>query len=132
MAIASDLVRTKVDNEGLRDENEGLKGQVEELKKVVETQTQEVEAKMKDEMEAVMERNVEIFGENRRLEEELGEMEKVLVGVKMEFAEVSLTRVLAWKFCTNVDAAAEFESRGPEAEVEQHCRHDAAASMMST
>lgn len=89
VSIASDLVRTKVENEELKDANEGLKGQVEELRRVVATQTEEVEKKMRDEMESVMERNVEIFGENRRLEEELGEMEKALVGTKMEFAQVS-------------------------------------------
>ncbi|KAF2093270.1 RabGAP/TBC [Rhizodiscina lignyota] len=87
--MATDLVRTKVENQTLKDENEGLKGQVEELRKVVENQPAEVEAKMRNEMESVMERNVEIFGENRRLEEELGEMEKVLVGLKMEHAQVS-------------------------------------------
>lgn len=96
VSIASDLVRTKVENESLKDENEGLRGQVEELRRVVQTQTEEVEARLRGEMESVMQRNVEIFGENRRLDEELGEMEKVLVGTKMEFAQVSVCLLYNW------------------------------------
>lgn len=93
VSIASELVRTKVESEGVRDENESLRGQVEELRRVVQSQTEEVEARLRAEMESVMRRNVEIFGENRRLEEELGEMEKVLVGTKMELAQVSAISV---------------------------------------
>jgi len=87
--LASDLVRTKVDNEGLTDENESLKGQVAELRKVADGQAKEVEERLREEMEKVMARNVEVFNENRRLEEEMGEMERVLVETKMGYAQVS-------------------------------------------
>ena len=87
--IASDLVRTKVDNERLGDENESLKGQVEELKKLVEKQPEEVEERLKMEMERIMARNMEVQNENRGLEEQMAEMEKDLVDTKMGYAEVS-------------------------------------------
>ena len=87
--VASDLVRTKVDNETLTDENESLKGQVAELKAVVERQTQEVEERMKGEMEAVMQRNIEVHNANRALEDEKAEFERELVESKMAHAQVS-------------------------------------------
>ena len=87
--VASDLVRTKVDNETLTDENESLKGQVAELKAVVERQTQEVEERMKGEMDAVMQRNIEVHNANRALEDEKAEFERELVESKMAHAQVS-------------------------------------------
>lgn len=36
-----------------------------------------------------MQRNIEVHNENRALEEQLGEMEKVLVETKMGYAQVS-------------------------------------------
>lgn len=89
VAIATDLIHTKVDNERLNDENETLKGQVEELRRVVERQTEEVEQRLKGEMDAVMARNIEVHNANRALEDEKAEMEKELVGAKMDFAVVS-------------------------------------------
>ena len=87
--IASELVRTKVDNERLDDENESLKGQVEELRRLVEKQPEEVEERLKAEMERIMARNMEVQNENRALEEQMAEMEKDLVDTKMGYAEVS-------------------------------------------
>lgn len=87
-ALATELVKTKVENEGLRDENESLKGQVKELKNIVEKQPEEVEERLKTEMERLMNRNQEVHGENTRLEEEMSEMEKSLVETKMMYAEV--------------------------------------------
>jgi Rab-GTPase-TBC domain len=88
--VASELVRTKVDNEVLLDENESLKGQVEELKQVVSRQTEEVEARLKGEMDEVMRRNIEVHNANRALEDEKQEMERALVETKMLHAQVSL------------------------------------------
>jgi hypothetical protein len=87
-ALATDLVRTKVENEELLDQNESLKGQVAELRDVVEKQPAEVEERLKTEMERLMKRNLEVHEENTRLEEEMGEMEGTLVETKMAFAEV--------------------------------------------
>ena len=86
--MASELVRTKVENQELHDNVESLKGQTEELKVMVDKQTEEVEQRLKGEMERIMERNSEVQNQNRGLEEQMAEMEKVLVETKMQFAEV--------------------------------------------
>lgn len=88
VGIASELVRTKVENESLMDENEGLKTQVAELKKVVDAQPAEVEEKLRAEMERIMQRNIEVQNQNRALEETVQETEQELVGTKMMFAQV--------------------------------------------
>jgi hypothetical protein len=87
--MASELVRTKVENETLGDENESLKTRVEELQRIVTTQPEEVEAKLRTEMDTVMQKNIVVHNENRALEEQLSEMEKELVETKMQWAEVS-------------------------------------------
>lgn len=90
--VASELVKTKVENETLGDENETLKTKVGELQKIVDTQPAEVEARLKNEMESVMQKNISVHNENRMLEESMAEMEKELVNSKMEWATVSLCR----------------------------------------
>lgn len=87
--IATDLVRLKVENQELHDSNESLGGQVDELKKVVESEAAVVEARLKGEMERVMQRNIEVQNENRGMEESMAEMEADLVETKMKYAEVS-------------------------------------------
>ena len=86
--MASELVRTKVENQELQDQIEGLKGQVEELRLLVEKQPEEVETRLKEEMDRIMARNLEVQNENRGLEEQMSDMEKVLVETKMQYAEV--------------------------------------------
>jgi hypothetical protein len=87
-ALATELVRTKVENEELKDENESLKGQVRELRIVIEKQPEEVEARLKSEMDRLIRQNQEVHEDNTRLEEEMSEMEKTLVETKMQYAEV--------------------------------------------
>lgn len=89
VGIASELVRTKVENEALLDANEGLKLQVQELQKMVDAQPAEVEAQLKEEMDRILQRNSEVQNQNRALEEQLEEMEQELVGTKMIHAQVS-------------------------------------------
>ncbi|KAF2668841.1 RabGAP/TBC [Microthyrium microscopicum] len=89
VTVASELVRTKVDNETLLDENESLKGQVEELKAVVARQTEEVENRLRGEMDEVMKRNSEVHNANRAIEEEKSEMERDLVETKMKHAQIN-------------------------------------------
>jgi len=91
VGIASELVRTKVENESLGDMNESLKVQVDELRKMVEDQPAEVEARLKSEMERIMARNMEVQNQNRSLEDDMSVMEQELIGVKMESAQVSRT-----------------------------------------
>ncbi|KAF2803614.1 RabGAP/TBC [Mytilinidion resinicola] len=87
--MASELVRTKVENETLGDENESLKTRVEELQRIVEKQPEEVEAKLRTEMDTVMQKNIVVHNENRALEEQLADMEKELVETKMQWAEIN-------------------------------------------
>lgn len=89
VAVASELVKTKIDNQMLADHNESLKGQVDGLREMVDRQPEEVEARLREEMERIMTRNVEVQNENRHLEDQLAELERELVGVKMQYAEVS-------------------------------------------
>lgn len=91
--MASELVRTKVENEELKDESESLKGQVAELRKVIDAQPAEVEEMFKGEMERIMKRNLEVHNENQELETRMAEMERDLVGTKMEYAVVSTSPV---------------------------------------
>ncbi|KAK6359295.1 GTPase-activating protein [Orbilia brochopaga] len=87
--VATDLVHKKMHNSQLLDENEGLKLEVDELKVVIDKQPKEVEAKLKDEMERIMKRNLEIHNENQSLEDQMREMEMELVGTKMSLAEIT-------------------------------------------
>lgn len=87
--IAQDLVRVKVENDALLDANEGLKLQVVELQKMVDAQPAEVESRLKEEMDRIMQRNIEVQNENRAIKEEMGEMEHELVNAKMAHALVS-------------------------------------------
>ncbi|PVH93186.1 RabGAP/TBC [Periconia macrospinosa] len=89
VAMVSDLVKTKVENDNLAEENEALKTKVEGLQTIVDTQVEEVEARMKGEMEEVMAKNIVVHNENRALEESMAEMEKELVSTKMQWATVS-------------------------------------------
>jgi hypothetical protein len=89
--VASELIKTKVENETLADENETLKTKTEELQKIVDSQAAEVEARLKSEMETVMQKNIVVHNENRALEESMAEMEKELVATKMQWATVRCT-----------------------------------------
>jgi chromosome segregation ATPase len=90
VTIAQDIVKVKVENDALHDAKEALEFRVEELQRMVDQQPAEVEAKLKGEMERIMQRNIEVQNENRALREEMDETEMELVNVKMTFAQVSL------------------------------------------
>jgi chromosome segregation ATPase len=87
--VASELIKTKVENETLADENETLKMKTEELQKIVDSQAADVEARLKSEMETVMQKNIVVHNENRALEENMAEMEKELVATKMQWATIN-------------------------------------------
>lgn len=89
VGIASELIKTKVENESLADQNESLKMQVEELRKVVESQPGEVEERLKEQMDRIMARNMEVQNSNRALEDQMAEMEQELVTTKLQHAQVS-------------------------------------------
>ncbi|KAJ4356208.1 uncharacterized protein N0V89_004238 [Didymosphaeria variabile] len=87
--VASELIKTKVENDTLAEENETLKTKVEELQKIVDTQPAEVEERMRTEMDTVMQKNISVHNENRMLEENMAEMEKDLVDTKMKYADIN-------------------------------------------
>ena len=64
--------------------------QVQQLQSIVDAQPKEVEDRLREEMERIMTRNIEVQNENRSLEESTAEMEKELVSAKMQWAEVCL------------------------------------------
>jgi predicted nucleic acid-binding Zn-ribbon protein len=115
--MASELVRTKVENQELQDEVEGLKGQTEELRSLVERQPVEVETRLKDEMERIMARNLEVQNENRGLEEQMSDMEKVLVQTKMQYAEVCSGLHVGQTCRLLMSSIAELRTRLVDAEV---------------
>ena len=95
--MATEMIHSKMENEELRDANKGLRSEIERLKKTVETQPAEVEARLKEEMERIMARNIEVQNESRHVEEQMAEMERDFVLTKMQFAEVSNRLVFKWK-----------------------------------
>lgn len=105
-ALATELVRTKVENEELKDENEELKGKVTELRLVVEKQPEEVEERLKTEMDRLLKRNQEVHEENTKLEEDMSAMEQDLVTTKMAFAQVRAAVLVCCQWNANSLAGA--------------------------
>ncbi|KAI1368915.1 rab-GTPase-TBC domain-containing protein [Xylaria arbuscula] len=87
--MANDLIRTKVENEELKDKNESLTGQVKELRIVIEKQPEEIEQAWQMERDDLMKRNQKVHEENERVEKELSELEEQLVQTKMQYAEAN-------------------------------------------
>lgn len=89
--LANAMVQGKMENAQLADENEALKEEVAQLKLVIDGQPAAVEAKLKEEMDRIMERNLEVMSMNRELEEQVSELERDLVATKLQFAQAYLT-----------------------------------------
>ena len=87
--VASGLVRTKVENQQLKDDNESLRTQIEELQRIIQAQPGEVEERLQQEMDRIMTRNIEVQNENRALEESVQEMEQELSSTKLKHAETA-------------------------------------------
>lgn len=101
--MANELVRTKVENEEVKDENESLKGQVRELRVVIEKQPVEIESSWKLERDDLMKRNESVHEENRKLEQELAELEEELVQTKLRYAEVRTQMLTLMEDRTNIE-----------------------------
>jgi hypothetical protein len=86
--MATEMIRSKMENEELRAANKELLAEVAELKRIVAAQPEEIELRLKAEMDRIMSRNMEVQNENRALEEQLTDMERDLVDTKMQFAQV--------------------------------------------
>lgn len=57
----------------------------------MQKQPKEIEDRLKDEMDRIMKRNLEVHNENQSLEDQMREMEMELVDTKMRFAEVGFS-----------------------------------------
>ncbi|KAK3650341.1 hypothetical protein LTR56_006317 [Elasticomyces elasticus] len=104
VTLAGELVRGKVELDSVMDENEGLKMKMQELEKLVEAQPREVEERLKEEMDRIMARNLEVQNENRGLKEEMEEMERELVEAKMGLAQAQADRDAMQKRWANLQA----------------------------
>ncbi|KAI0011652.1 RabGAP/TBC [Xylariaceae sp. FL0662B] len=87
--VTTDLVRTKIENEELKDKNESLSGQVKELRDIIEKQPEEIENAWHLERDDLLKRNEKVHEENRKLEKEMSELEEELVQTKMRYAEIN-------------------------------------------
>ena len=99
--MATEMIRSKMENEELRSTNKELLAEIEGLSQTIASQPAEIEAKLKDEMERIMSRNIEVQNENRALEEQMAEMERNLVETKMKFAQVRTSYYSTKLFATN-------------------------------
>ncbi|KAJ8102595.1 rab-GTPase-TBC domain-containing protein [Lipomyces tetrasporus] len=97
--VANEMVQGKVEIEKLKDENTDLKAENEDLKtkhaelqERIETLPAEVEAqieaKVKEEMDSLMARNLEVMNLNQTLEDQMASLEKELVDTKVQYASV--------------------------------------------
>ena len=87
--LTQEMIKGRVELEELRVTFDDSEKEMADLKKLVADQPAAVELKLKDEMERIMARNIEVQNQNRMLEEQMAEMEKNLVETKMKFAEVN-------------------------------------------
>ncbi|MCJ1392486.1 GTPase-activating protein [Xylographa bjoerkii] len=87
--MATEMIRSKMENEELRSTNKELLAEIEGLSRTIASQPADIEAKLKDEMDRIMSRNIEVQNENRALEEQMADMEKNLVETKMKFAQIN-------------------------------------------
>lgn len=115
--IVSEMIQSKVHSEEIKMANEELVVEVAELKKIVASQPGEVEARLKEEMERIMSRNIEVQNENRGLEEQMVDMERDLVETKMRFAEARARLVLCFGCFTDILSADQCRLRNFEAEM---------------
>lgn len=69
------------------DENKELHSTVEELRKIVELQPAEIEAKLREEMNILAEKNINLVQKNNLLEDQLANLENMLIESKMRYAE---------------------------------------------
>ncbi|KAK9465330.1 rab-GTPase-TBC domain-containing protein [Lipomyces arxii] len=98
--VANEMVQGKVEIEQLKDANADLLAENEELKKTnaemqekVENMPAEIEAQMeakvKEEMDSLMQRNLEVMNLNQSLEEQMATLEKDLADTKVKFASIN-------------------------------------------
>ncbi|KAG9071077.1 GTPase-activating protein [Linnemannia hyalina] len=85
--LAKELISRKVEMAQLQDQNDVLLQKVSDLTRMVDAQGKEVEDRYKDEIQAVMEKNVELVRKNEQADEQCGFLESLLIDTKMKYAE---------------------------------------------
>ncbi|KAG0283904.1 GTPase-activating protein [Linnemannia gamsii] len=85
--LAKELISRKVEMAQLQDQNDVLVQKVSDLTRMVDAQGKEVEERYKDEIQAVMEKNIELVKKNEQADEQCSFLESLLIDTKMKYAE---------------------------------------------
>ncbi|KAK3846144.1 MAG: rab-GTPase-TBC domain-containing protein [Linnemannia gamsii] len=85
--LAKELISRKVEMAQLQDQNDVLLQKVSDLTRMVDAQGKEVEDRYKDEIHAVMEKNIELVKKNEQVEDQCNFLESLLIDTKMKYAE---------------------------------------------
>ncbi|KAF9437973.1 GTPase-activating protein [Entomortierella beljakovae] len=85
--LAKELIARKVDNAQLHDQNDVLTQKVSDLTRIVDSQAKEVEDRLRDDIQSVMEKNVNLVRKNEQLEDQCSLLEGLLIETKMKYAE---------------------------------------------
>ncbi|KAF8943731.1 GTPase-activating protein [Haplosporangium gracile] len=85
--LAKELISRKVEMAQLQDQNDVLLQKVSDLTRMVDAQGKEVEDRYKDEIQAVMEKNVALVRKNEQADEQCSFLESLLIDTKMKYAE---------------------------------------------
>lgn len=85
--VANQLIETKMDIARIHDENDALRQQSHDLKKALETLPGDVEIRVKDELEVLSTKNAALIQRNTALEDQLAYMEKMVVDIKVLYAD---------------------------------------------
>ncbi|CAO3648864.1 unnamed protein product [Cunninghamella blakesleeana] len=85
--VAQQLIDTKMDIARINDENDALRQQSYDLKRALETLPNDVETRVKEELEVLSAKNSALTQRNTALEEQLAYMEKMVVDIKVLYAD---------------------------------------------
>ncbi|CAG8435539.1 3691_t:CDS:2 [Ambispora gerdemannii] len=86
--IANELINTKIELAKVKDENDTLHHTVSDLRKSLEATTPvAVENRVREDMNTLAEKNVELITRNTHLEDQLSTLENMLIEIKMRYAE---------------------------------------------
>ncbi|KAF9184179.1 GTPase-activating protein [Haplosporangium sp. Z 11] len=85
--LAKELIARKMEMAQLQDQNDVLMQKVSDLTKIVDSQAKEVEDRLRDEIQSVMQKNVELIRQNEKAEDQCTHLESLLIDTKMKYAE---------------------------------------------
>ncbi|CAG8810271.1 28142_t:CDS:2, partial [Dentiscutata erythropus] len=92
--LANELVNTKVELAKVKDDNEELQMTASDLRKVLQAQPIEIENNYKEQIDSLTQKNVTLIERNNTLEDQLAGLEKMLIEMKMRYAESENEREL--------------------------------------